>query len=180
MRSQLETRSVWLNLELTATSIPCHPHTAVTKACNINCGWGFGLGGGTVNHSTSPSVSLFFFICLSRSQRHSHMSHKLAGRHGLKFLWKPQQSPFTHSTLITPYRLTACAHSHADSACIHIFTHTHTHKKGRFVFLFVFFSGRNWKQAFLMYSSLVFCCSVRNLHACVCEYNKRLNVMIFC
>lgn len=123
MRSQFGTRSGWLNLELVATSILCHPHTAMTRACNISCGWGFGLGGGTVNHSTSPSVfSLAVSVCLlsvSLSEIYVH-SHLFAARHSLKFLEKPQSSSFTSPHPNNPSQTNLYTNTR---------THTHAHYK---------------------------------------------------
>lgn len=100
---------IWSRLPLPSS---CHPHTAVTRACNTYCGCGFGLGGGTVNHSTSPlcllpsvslSVRVSLLLSVSPSQRHRRTQQ---ARHGLKFLCEPQTSPFPHPTLIDPLLMT--------------------------------------------------------------------------
>lgn len=113
----------------------CHPHTAVTRPCDIDididCGWSFCSGGGTVTHITSPSVSLSHclslsltnclpsFICLSLSLRHPHMHINLRRSMVWNSFKKPQSLRFAHPTLIAPHRLTcACTHTHTHT-CAH-------------------------------------------------------------
>lgn len=141
MRSQFRTRSVWLNLELVATSIICHPHTAVTRACNIICGWGFGLGGGTMNHSTSP-VSLFYclsvFVCLSQLRDiriHTYILTCSQARSDIPL----------KTTAITIYPPHPNSPSQTD-LCMHKRKQSRTH------IVKTLFIWRNWKKAFLIYS----------------------------
>lgn len=141
------TRSVWFSLEPVATSILCHPHTAVTRACNINCGWGFGLGGGTVNHSTSPSVCLSLCLTLSVSPplRNIHICTftLTCGQARSEILLKT--TVITRPTLIAPHRLT-CARTHT-----YMQPHVHAH------ILKAVFIWRNWKKASLVYCPVLPC-----------------------
>lgn len=127
MRSLLGTKSVWLNLEPVATSILLSSSHGCDEGLQhlLRLWLRFGRRNRESQHITlcltlsmSFSLCLPTFICLSLSVASTY-AHKLAARHSLKFLWKPQTSPFTHPTLIAPLRLTC--------ACTHIHTCAHTH-----------------------------------------------------
>lgn len=166
MRSLLGTRSVWLNLEPVATSILLSSSDGCDEGLQhlLRLWLRFGRRNRESQHITlcltlSMSISLCLptYICLSLSVASTY-AHKLAARHSLRFLWKPQTSPFTHPTLIAPLRLT-CACTHART---YIRVHTHIVK--------TLFIWRNWKEAFLISSPALSCNGVNRISMWNCVH----------
>lgn len=119
-RSQLGTRSVWLNLEPSATYILCNPYMAGTKSLQHQQRLLPLLK--RRNHE-SERITLCFSLCLSAfylslplGDIHPH-SHLFAARHSLKFLQN-------HSHLLSPTPILIAFHRLY--VFMHACTHTHT------------------------------------------------------
>lgn len=140
---------IWSRLPLPSS---CHPHTAVTRACNTYCGCGFGLGGGTVNHSTSPlcllpsvslSVRVSLLLSVSPSQRHRRTRIKSAGT-----AWSeiPSRTADIAVHAPHPYRPSL------DGSRVHAQTYIRVRPDPRAHVIKALFIWGNWKEAFLISS----------------------------
>lgn len=145
---------IWSRLPLPSS---CHPHTAVTRACNTYCGCGFGLGGGTVNHSTSPlcllpsvslSVCVSLLLSVSPSQRHPHMRIKSAGT-----AWSEIPSLTADFAVHAPHP----NRPSRDDLCVHAQTYIHVWPDTRAHIIKALFIWGNWKEAFLISSLALYC-----------------------
>lgn len=158
---------IWSRLPLPSS---CHPHTAVTRACNTYCGCGFGFGrrNRESQHITTPSPSLSVYVCLSvrvslllsvsPSQRHLHMRIKSAG---MAWFEIPLQTAGIAIHAPHPNRPSR------EYLCVHAQIYIHVRPDTRAHIIKALFVWGNWKEAFLI-SSLALSC-----HGGECAWRMR-------